>query len=79
MQAEGIWQLRWLRVASLWGGQPIQNRWRQVEEAGPHGGIRCDEQGSCEARFNVCWIDYLLRVHAGYGNGQRARCGVLPL
>jgi hypothetical protein len=61
------------------GGQPIQNRWRQVEEAGPHGGIRCDEQGSCEARFNVCWIDYLLRVPAGYGNGQRARRGVLPL
>jgi hypothetical protein len=34
--------------------------------------IRCDEQGLAEARLSIRRLNDLLRLHAGYWNGERS-------
>jgi DNA-3-methyladenine glycosylase I len=65
-----------LRVQKEFGSELAQ-----VHETGSRAErrIRRNEQGSEEARLQLRRIDHLLRLHAGRWNGQRPRCGVLPL
>src|SRR5262249_23515859 len=41
--------------------------------------VRCDEQRPCAARVQIRRIDNLLRLHAGYRNGERSSRLVLPV
>jgi DNA-3-methyladenine glycosylase I len=44
-----------------------------------HSRIGRHEQGPQEARLSLCWLDDLLRVHAGCRDGERPRSDLFPL
>src|SRR5258708_551628 len=53
---------------------------RQSRQQGPgeDRAVRCAEQGSAQARLQVCRLDHLLCVHAGRGDGRRPCYRLLP-
>jgi hypothetical protein len=50
--------------------------WARGSDPGDERGIRCDEQGAEEAGIHFRRIDDLLRIHAGYGHGERPCAGM---
>ncbi len=53
------------------GGKPRVNAWRTGQKAPCEDSrIRCNEQGSQEARLQLRRFDNLLRLHAGHRHGQ---------
>jgi len=62
------------------GRRAVQNRWRENgRPAGTYGAIGCDEQGSCQARFHVRWLNDLLCIHAGHRFSKRSSGDLLPV
>jgi hypothetical protein len=60
--------------AYIWqfvGGKPLVNKRRLGRKtSGAHVAIGRDEQGPEETRLQFRRIDHLLRLHAGYRNGE---------
>ena len=70
--------LRQVHLAIRW--RPTDRQQDQVDQADPgnDAGVGQHEQGSEEARLQVCRPHHLLRLHAGRRHGQRPRTELLP-
>ena len=62
------------------GGQPVKNGFGSpVGNTGADRRVGCDERGAAKAGVQVRRLHYLLRLHAGSGNGERPHRRLFPV
>ncbi len=72
-------ELRSIHLAVHWRCFDSESLAANGSVAEPYRTVGWDQQGSCEARVQVCRFYDLLRLHAGYRHGERSPGNLLSL